>query len=551
MLDNLKIGITIVQILTVCNLVAFIVVLIKRGREKKEKEILNNIFTPGFLIYALLFTFNVFITQNRLFEDYDEFSHWGLVAKNMFEYGTYGVNPESVVVYNDYPPFTATFQYLFLGVGRIFREDVVIMAQNTLYLSIIIPITKSLRWNIKGWTRTVLLIVFTPMIFYKNFFLEILVDGIMGVMFAYTIYSAFQKEDIRIKCINILTGLIMLSLTKTTGIALAILAVVIIVIGEIIENRYSKEKLKKELKLFWVVILIAILICGIWYIKIKTVEKKWDFKQLSVEENDRDEKEVTKDFIKTLFTIQNITERYLTGGTTILLLIAVTLIVDKKLKNKNYRYYGISMLISIPIYLAGMLMIYLRIFDVMEASFMACFDRYINTIFLAVTMFQVYVISENNEYSLRENIVISIILLVLIPQSNISQKYINGRSYIKKAETTRSVHTKIKNYKEILEIDDRILYIAGIEAVGKYLIVQNNYEIMPNKLTTVVMGNFTSQQELEDIAKEHDYIFIYRMEDETKEIIKGAFENELVIMDTLYKVNINENNIEFNLIRQK
>lgn len=43
------------------------------------------------------------------------------------------------------------------------------------------PVTKKLRWNFKGFIKTVLIIIFLPMIFLKNFYLEILVDGILGV----------------------------------------------------------------------------------------------------------------------------------------------------------------------------------------------------------------------------------------------------------------------------------------------------------------------------------------------------------------------------------
>lgn len=64
---------------------------------------------------------------------------------------------------------------------NVYNEGIIIMVQSVLYLLIIMPVTKKLRWNFKGFIKTVLIIIFLPMIFLKNFYLEILVDGILGV----------------------------------------------------------------------------------------------------------------------------------------------------------------------------------------------------------------------------------------------------------------------------------------------------------------------------------------------------------------------------------
>lgn len=64
---------------------------------------------------------------------------------------------------------------------NVYNEGIIIMVQSVLYLLIIMPVTKKLRWNFKEFIKTVLIIIFLPMIFLKNFYLEILVDGILGV----------------------------------------------------------------------------------------------------------------------------------------------------------------------------------------------------------------------------------------------------------------------------------------------------------------------------------------------------------------------------------
>ena len=68
----------------------------------------------------------------------------------MFLYNCFGTNEQSVVRFNEYPPFTALFQYLFLGISKVYREDIIITAQNILYFSIILPIIKNVKWKKGG-----------------------------------------------------------------------------------------------------------------------------------------------------------------------------------------------------------------------------------------------------------------------------------------------------------------------------------------------------------------------------------------------------------------
>ena len=191
------------------------------------------------MIYIGLFALSIFINKDRILQDYDEFNHWAVIIKNMFMYNSYGTNSESIVAFNEYPPFTAVFQYLFLDINKVYSEDIILMAQNILYFSIIIPITKNIRWNkeIRKAFIVLPLMVFVPMFFYENFYLDILVDAILGVMFAYTIYVAYDEKDVIFKYVQICTGIIMLALTKTSGMGLAVLALIIILIRTIKATR--------------------------------------------------------------------------------------------------------------------------------------------------------------------------------------------------------------------------------------------------------------------------------------------------------------------------
>ena len=145
--------------------------------------------------------------------------------------------------------------------------------------------------------------------------------------------------------------------------------------------------------------------------------------------------------------------------------------------------------------------------------------------------------------NIKQNAIIVLAFVAILPMTNIEEKYIDNWSCIKKAEITRNTYTKIKKYNNAIEKDDKILYIINVEADSTYLKKINEYEIMPNKIARIIIGNFKNIEELEKIAQDYDYLYIYRMKEETKECVKESFENKRIKNDTLYRIQNNEKNI--------
>lgn len=543
LVNNLKIGAIIVQILTILQLIFILITILKKDKDG-IKEVLRRILTPGLLIYTLLFILNVLINQGRIFEDYDEFNHWAVIIKNMFIYNTYGTNPETIVRFNEYPPFTAVFQYLFLAIQKVYREDTIIIAQNVLYLSIIIPITKKIKWN-KSALRILTvtpLIVFMPMILYKNFFLNILVDGILGIMFAYTIYSAYEEDSLIFKTLKILAGTIMLCLTKTSGLGLAVLALIVILIKIIIDRKKDKTKFKTNIKSLIAICIITTIITSMWYIKVNNAEKRWDFsKYVNTEENQQNELGILKNFAISLIMRQDITTKQLTVFAVIILLIGLQIYSIRKVKNNNFSYYAIAMLISIPIYLISLAITYMTIFENMEGTMLTCFDRYTSTILLAVLCFNAFALFDVKAKFSVEIIVVASIIIALMPIDNIYTQYVRGKNYIKTSNTNRDIYTKIEKYKDILNVDDKILYMAGDKANIEYLKSMNEYVMMPVRIKNMISGNYESADKFEKAIERYDYVYIYRTNVDTIDNIKECFKDSKVQRDTLYKVeNYNE-----------
>lgn len=111
--------------------------------------------------------------------------------------GNFGANADSVLQYNEYPPFIGIFQYIIVTLKNAYSEDILIMGLNILYISFIIPIFQYIKWD-KTLLKLLIYIpiaLFIPIFFYSDFYANLFMDGLMGCVFAYIIFSWYSYED--------------------------------------------------------------------------------------------------------------------------------------------------------------------------------------------------------------------------------------------------------------------------------------------------------------------------------------------------------------------
>ena len=192
---NLLIGIYVILLLFILSTIYVIYYFIKN--EEKRKEIFKQQITPGVLIYGCLYILFIILNKNRIFNDYDEFNHWALIIKDMYLNDNFAFKREAITAFNEYPPFTAVFEYIILKFSSSYSEDIIIIANNILAISLMMPIFKKVNWNksIK-WVSVILpIMLLIPLIIYSNFYFNILVDGLIGIFIAYILYQWFTNES--------------------------------------------------------------------------------------------------------------------------------------------------------------------------------------------------------------------------------------------------------------------------------------------------------------------------------------------------------------------
>lgn len=550
--DNLDVGVKIVEIIAILATIYNIVNLIKSLKNNNIKDDVKRIITPGLFIYIAIFMIFIIINKGRIFEDYDEFNHWAVIIKNMYMYNGYGTVENSIVTFNEYPPFTASFQYLLVNIKGQYAEDLVIIAQNILYLSIIIPICEKIDFEkkFKNLLLIVPVILILPLIFYEDFFVNILVDGFLGILFGIGLFLIYKEKQDKVYK-NIILSLIIaaLALTKTTGILLAFLLLIFEIIKGIVNK---KEKcIKKELKTVLIISILPIILVISWYVKINIAqtEKEWNFKSiLQQQENNKFKQEIAKKYINAFFTKDEITSKQFTVMSSIILLIAYSVYIYQtrktKQEKKNYKYILIATIISTLVFLIGLLWMYLTIFKNEEASILASYSRYISTMLLAWILLNTLIMCNSEEIRITTIYIFISIIIAIMPAETIYSKYIQNTQYKNSSYIRRNYYTTIKQYEDLFANDDKIFFLSNTQMDNKYMLKLCKYEMMGINIANNDTSKIGNKEQFAKtlIQENYTYVYIYKIKENFQEEYKDIFSNQDISEQTLYKVETDEKN---------
>ena len=550
---NLLIGIYVILLLFILSTIYVIYYFIKN--EEKRKEIFKQQITPGVLIYGCLYILFIILNKNRIFNDYDEFNHWALIIKDMYLNDNFAFKREAITAFNEYPPFTAVFEYIILKFSSSYSEDIIIIANNILAISLMMPIFKKVNWNksIK-WVSVILpIMLLIPLIIYSNFYFNILVDGLIGIFIAYILYQWFTNESNKLYR-NISTGLGMIgiSLIKSSGIGIAIVLTIIIIIDCIKTNSLNslnKSNKKRDILTISIIFIICIALLGIWIINIEknNQEKNWNMDNISIENiievikgnvpNDR--KGTINKYIERIIEDDTITERNLTVITATLLILAINVYVYmyiEKDNKKRYLCYSICLYVFELIYLGYMLLTYLFLFNSGEAWGFASFDRYYGTIFLGMLLFHVWVgLKYMEKIDTKKIIIILSIIIIFLPLNTIQEKIINANQDKINRIVERKSYTKIIDYKNILNENDKIYYIEETPINFQYSLQIMKYQMLPIKIDNE--GVTADAKKLKDLWREYNYTYVYvqKVNDSVTQEFEEEF-SEKIEDETMYKI---------------
>ena len=449
----------------------YLVFLLCTERERL-KQVLS---TPALLVWAILFVYILVINWGRVYSSWDEFSHWGLVVKNMYVFDSFSNHEYSTVTFGEYPPAMALWQYFVSKWAGAYSESAVYMATGWFIAAMCMPLVS--RFSVKKWwgaLASAFLMLFLPLIFYRWYIVLLYVDPFLGVMLGYILLFDYlnEKRGLFYK-LHMFAALVILCLVKSNGVYLAIVAIGIIAACDIWKKR-GKESIP-----VWLVLFAGILFGKYsWslYLNLSGFQAAWNTGSISIQSILALATGNMQVYQKTsILNFVDALSEYRFGGyafpmyiPTWLAVFSLVLLVNicKGREEKKKQGYCMlwGMLIGFMIYAIGLMVLYIFIYNEGEAMSLASFDRYMGTFLVAMMMVAAGVtidtFAEKGKAGLGTGTVLCVMSFFL-PLAYIWDITIYVPVECNKSQSYREEHLQVKQYKNILDYKThKVMYIS-------------------------------------------------------------------------------------------
>lgn len=442
---------------------------------KNRGKLLKVAASPAIIVWIILFLYILVINWGRLYSSWDEFSHWGLVVKNMYLFDAFSNHEYSTVTFGEYPPALALWQYFVSKCYGSYSESAVYMATGWFIASMCMPLVG--RFSLRKWwgaLASAFALLCLPLIFYRWYIVLLYVDPFQGVMLGYILlFDYLNGERGLFYKLHMFAALAVLCLVKSNGLYLAVVALGIIVVSDI-----CKKRVKDQMAV-WLVMFAGILFGKYsWtlYLNLTGFQAAWNTGSISMQSiiglatgnMQLYQKQSILNFIDAL-------SEYGFGGCAFSMYIPTWLAVfslvflfniymgrEEKKKQSYVLMWG--MLLGFVIYAVGLMVLYIFIYTEGEAVSLASFDRYMGTFLVAMVMVvagvTVDTFAGEDKAALGTGIVICAMSFFL-PLTYIYDITLYAPMECKKSRNYREEHLQVEQYKDILDYTaHKVMYIS-------------------------------------------------------------------------------------------
>lgn len=574
-LFNLKVGFYLIIGISVLLFIFNIVSIIR-----KKNLLKSNILTIGLFIFIILFILLELSNNGRMLFSWDEFSHWGLVAKNMYYFNDFALGENSTLLFKTYLSGIALYQYFLLNVAGNFDESILYLGINILTLSMLIPIFKKFN-NLKniGIYLILFIILSIPTLFFGAVYSTLYMDALLGLTFAYLLYTYYINYNdvfLPFNYLNLICGFMMLIFIKHTGLIFALIAFLII----LIDNLFFRQKFKLKINYIWhnskkvfLAFLLSLFVKLIWILKLNSynivnpegsfISKLLNFFPIT----DGDYRvDVFYNFSQALFFEKLTNSNYisLTYIVAIFCFFTLSYLLIKKIKTikeqKAYNNLLILILIGAIGYAAFILLSYLTIFSEYEAVRLASYTRYLNTYLLGMFVLIIILLIEfysYNKASLNNFLVITFLIISILINYETLTKTILFKPAINQTINFRNSYNEFIRITSDCVGENDILYFVSTNDSGLDYYV-TKYDITPKKMNISGFGwsigekydendiwtlNITPEEWKNDLLSNYDFVYLYDIDEKFISRYGTLFKEKNNIDDNqLYKINNNANN---------
>ena len=196
----------------------FAALAISTRRGLKPKTML----TWGNIFFAVICVYFVFLLYGSEFQHWDNFSHWATAVRVMVENNRFPNSSDVNIEFKSYPLGTASLIYYGVFISGIKAEWLQMLIQSAAQAAMVLPLFAFAK---KPETNILAVLASLMLLCANKAFTELLVDTILPLTaFAATAFIVYYRDDAEKRLLGIIPLLMLLVITKNSGLLFAILA---------------------------------------------------------------------------------------------------------------------------------------------------------------------------------------------------------------------------------------------------------------------------------------------------------------------------------------
>ncbi|MFC7062971.1 hypothetical protein [Halobacillus seohaensis] len=426
-----------VNLIFAAGLVLFIYNLIRIVKDISTLKVLLN---PGIIFFLIASLFFAFLLKDALFIHYDNFSHWGLIVKEMVE-GNSLPDDSTIVSFRNYPPGTAIFIYYIVSIMG-FSESASLIAQGVLIAGTLASLFLFTSFKKPVISISVFLVSLLLLLIDGSMIYTLLVDSYLGYLStAIVLISFYYRNQWSRLSLIVMPMLTFLVLVKDSGkifLSFCLIWIIGLLINYIRKKEFNiRENWKNLIAWGFYLLFVPFFVNYLWSkYTAKAYEASYDSNRHAVTSDtfnlsDRSAELVNNllpDLLQASFNLSSPTFQLMLFANAFAVLAVVYIFISQKQLAKTLIWTGIYVNILYLIYTALLYILYLFLMPENEAVYLAGFGRYntsISIFFLGTLLIiTLHSLTQSINFSgsikLKEIVCMVIVALLLtIPQGQI------------------------------------------------------------------------------------------------------------------------------------
>ncbi|WP_181346836.1 hypothetical protein [Thalassobacillus sp. CUG 92003] len=520
-------------------LAAFVYSLWKWGR---RVDTWVSFCTPATLFFLAGSIFFAFFFKDSFLMHYDNFTHWGLIVKEMV--GANALPDDSTIVsFRNYPPGTALFIYYMVTLVG-FSETMAIIAQAILITGTLTTLFVFATWKRPSTVIASFAVVLALLWMNGDTIHSLMVDSVLGYIAVAALLVGYATRHNLMMMMAVTTPVLsLLVLTKDSGklfFAIVIIALIFMVI-----KRNAPVSFKHAAVSAAGLIGLPLLVNFLWgrYTQ-QAYEASYESNRFAVTGDtfgapDRPDafiKTLTRDLLSAAFDVSSHMVQTMLITVAIAVVASVFMLWVNKRRAKGIIIALISVLAFYLIYIVMLYILYLYLMPQNEAAYLAGMPRYQSSaaiFFVGALMF--YVIKEwdnilnKQERAFRYIIVTSLAgILLIFPLTGQAQDFFDTSHYKKEVRSTvADLYTELRRESNVEE-EDRLTVIQDLgESDRHYLKHLIEYERLAENqaVYTYCETNKTQSRIAEDLNKSA-YLMVIGETSSMESCLPGSLETQ-------------------------